>query len=102
MVFVHGKVLDAVCHCLCNDLFNLHRADEFLRLFCCHWPVLGELRERLRSWQREAGASLPLHDLQCDLHDLLLETWDALVRRHCAQLQTSTVFQDLLFNAIDL
>ncbi|KAF2349445.1 VPS9 domain [Trinorchestia longiramus] len=91
---------------LLDHLSSVHvttneEAEQFLHWFSCHHPVLELASTRLSHWQVEAASSQPLPELQTQLHDVLLDCWDDIIRRHSPQWQTNKMFQDLLYNALD-
>ncbi|KAB7495148.1 hypothetical protein Anas_08447 [Armadillidium nasatum] len=76
-------------------------AEEFLKRFHCHSPVIDWIEEKSCEIKTEVISSADVDHIQCCLHGLILQAWNSLVKRHLPELQTDSTFQDLIFRALD-
>ncbi|KAK4295898.1 hypothetical protein Pmani_031568 [Petrolisthes manimaculis] len=76
-------------------------AETFLNSFHCHRVLLPELDRAVCEAGKQVRPSVAVDDMQTILQDLLLQSWETLLKQHHPSLQSHPPFQDHLFRALD-
>ncbi|XP_076064456.1 uncharacterized protein LOC143038799 [Oratosquilla oratoria] len=90
-----------VNHYLTSSVTSAAQAKGFLFHFRAHETPLKDLNEEAQDALEEIVPSDDVTNIQNVVHDIILNAWTKLIKKHSPSLQANPDFQDLLFRALD-
>ncbi|CAL4103485.1 unnamed protein product [Meganyctiphanes norvegica] len=77
------------------------QAEQFLRKFRCHYPLLPELDDKISYMSHVIDPDNDVDVMQNAIQDVLLSCWELLLKKHSHIILADHSYQDLLFRALD-